>query len=193
MKMKILVCMQQDMTNNFKLEWIMRAVKLTLLFLASTVIASCGTVGNTVGDGLNVFSDPGPDGLGERSTSAINGGKKDKVDEARHSLEVIGAYQRALPPQPYYPVVKPAEIRLMWIPDHVNKLGDLVPAHYYYLRILNDTWAVTDAFENERILSANPPGANGGGGAVTPQRVGNSDFGTGSAGGSSTPWQYQSK
>jgi hypothetical protein len=40
----------------------------------------------------------------------------------------------------------------MWIPDHLNKSGDLVPAHYYYLKVKGDQWALTDAFELENQL-----------------------------------------
>jgi hypothetical protein len=49
----------------------------------------------------------------------------------------------------------------MWIPDHLNKAGDLVPAHYYYLRVLDSTPAVTDAFEIDEILNSGTPGAGG--------------------------------
>jgi hypothetical protein len=35
----------------------------------------------------------------------------------------------------------------MWVPDHLNAHGDLVPAHYYYLKVLQDRWALQDAFE----------------------------------------------
>jgi hypothetical protein len=42
----------------------------------------------------------------------------------------------------------------MWIPDHLNKSGDLVPAHYYYVKVLNDRWAVQDAFELEQQLGS---------------------------------------
>ena len=57
----------------------------------------------------------------------------------------------------------------MWIPDHLNGHGDLVPAHYYFLRVLPERWAVTDAYEVEQILSNGPGGINsvvGGAGAA---------------------------
>ena len=107
---------------------------------------------------------------------------------ARQALEVMGTYRRAMAPQPYYPVIQPAEVRLMWIPDHLNKFGDLVPAHYYYLNVLGDRPAVQDAFEVESQLGATSKAIGGGGPAPVAQPSG--DLGTSSSG-SSTPWQYQ--
>jgi hypothetical protein len=52
----------------------------------------------------------------------------------------------------------------MWVPDHLNKAGDLVPAHYYYLKVRDDYWAVQDAFEMERQLHEE----DGSGSSATP-------------------------
>lgn len=99
---------------------------------------------------------------GKRDNSAIlgnSGGRSSGQSEnARHALEVIGTYRAAQDPQPYYPVMQPAEVRLMWVPDHLNKSGDLVPAHYFYLKVLDDRWAVQDAFEIEKQLSTDNDG-----------------------------------
>jgi hypothetical protein len=46
----------------------------------------------------------------------------------------------------------------MWVPDHLNKVGDLVPAHYYFLRVRDSHWAVTDAFEIEKQLNTGTSG-----------------------------------
>jgi hypothetical protein len=90
-------------------------------------------------------------------------------------------------------VIKPAEVRLMWVPDHINRLGDLVPAHYYYLRVTRDVFAVQDAFDIERELSATSgayagtgPASRASGTAAAPS----GDLGTGN-GGTATPWQYK--
>ena len=82
---------------------------------------------------------------------------------ARHALEVMGTYERAQAPQPSKPVIRPAEIRLMWVPDHLNAAGDLVPAHYYYLRVLDDRWAVQDAFDLEQQLNGRGRGVTSSG------------------------------
>lgn len=110
-------------------------------------------------DVLNPLSEKGPD-YGERNNKAIlSGGDLGEEDTARQALEVMNSARRAQAPQPYLPVVQPAEVRLMWVPDHTNKAGDLVPAHYYYLKVLNDRWMVQDSFDLERQL--NPRGSSG--------------------------------
>ena len=89
--------------------------------------------------------------LGDKNDKAISGGGQNE-DTARQALEAMASYRRAQTPQPVDPVIQPAVVRLMWIPDHLNKNGDLVPAHYYYVKVLRDRWAVTDAFELEGQL-----------------------------------------
>lgn len=97
---------------------------------------------------------------GEANDSALNG-DVDKDNSAREAMQAMASYQRALPPQPVNPVIQPAVVRIMWVPDHLNRNGDLVPAHYYYLKVLSDRWAVTDAFELEGQLNG-PKGASAG-------------------------------
>ena len=99
--------------------------------------------------------------LGERSDAALNeDGEGGKGSKARAALEAMATYQRANAPQPVNPVIQPAVVRLMWIPDHLNSHGDLVPAHYYYLKVKQDSWAVTDAFELESQLGASTGNAS---------------------------------
>jgi len=125
-----------------------RARRVALLVIA-TSLSACAATGNV----LNPFYEPPPPEalLGEKSDRALNenGGK---VQNAREALEHMATYQRSHTPQPVNPVLQPAVVRLMWVPDHLNKSGDLVPAHYYYLKVLKDRWAVTDAFELESQL-----------------------------------------
>jgi hypothetical protein len=125
--------------------------------LSSTLIlllSGCSSMGNM----LNPFYDPpAPQALlGDANDKAISGGSN-ADDSARKALESMASYRRAQEPQPVNPVIQPAVVRLMWVPDHLNKNGDLVPAHYYYLKVLKDRWAVTDAFELESQLSAGTP------------------------------------
>jgi hypothetical protein len=67
-------------------------------------------------------------------------------------------YQRAHDPQPVNPVINPAIVRLMWVPDHLSKHGDLVPAHYYYVKVKDDQWALSDAFDLENQLKGSNKG-----------------------------------
>ena len=158
----------------------------------SALIGMAVLSGCSAADSLDPFSDSGSSGeLGQRNTSALGGGGAGKQgEEARHALEVMATYNRALPPQPYYPVVKPAEVRLMWIPDHLNRLGDLVPAHYYYLRVTRDVFALQDAFDEASQLNANSGAAAGAGpaGSSVPSGVPSN---VESNGGGAMPWQYK--
>lgn len=158
-----------------------RLVAVLLCGATASGAIGCATPANQFADQLNPYAETATTELGERSTSAISGNGGGKSAElARHALEVVGTYRRAQAPQPVYPVIQPAEVRLMWVPDHQNRHGDLVPAHYYYLRVLNDRWAVQDAFEVEKQLGEGDGkidyGSTGGGGG---------------GGSSATPWVYK--
>ena len=145
-------------------------------------------------DTLNPYTDSVGTELGQRDTSALGGGGAGKqAAVARQALEVMGTYQRAQAPQPYYPVIRPADIRLMWIPDHLNRLGDLVPAHYYYLRVTRDTPALQDAFEIEREISSRVPSGYSGTAPAISAPAGGAPAGEVSPGvlGGATPWQYK--
>lgn len=142
------------------------AVSKTLLTL-SVAALSCLTGCNTVSNAMNpLYEAPSERAmLGDRNDHALNGSQT-KVDTARQALDVMTTYQRTNLPQPQNPVLQPAVVRLMWVPDRLNKSGDLVPAHYYYLKVLGDRWAVQDAFELEAQLNG-PKGAASGAGATS--------------------------
>jgi len=127
----------------------LQAIKVSVLFLALN-LAACHSVPSSA---LNPFEKPpSPVALlGQPNDHALLG-QGNKEDSARQALEAMATYQRAHAPGPANPVIQPAVVRLMWIPDHLNRNGDMVPAHYYYLRVLQDRWAVTDAFELEGQL-----------------------------------------
>jgi hypothetical protein len=130
-------------------------LSLVALSVAST---GCGTVGNF----FNPFYEtPSPVAyLGDKNDGALNNEGAGKAGNARAALEAMGTYQRANAPQPVNPVMQPAVVRLMWIPDHLNSHGDLVPAHYYYLKVKRDQWAVSDAFELEAQLGSSTGNAS---------------------------------
>ncbi len=138
----------------------MKNVRIAILSITSLVVSGCSTIGNV----LNPFYDTPSEVayFGEKNDSALNEGGAGQGQRARQALESMGTYQRALAPQPTNPVMQPAVVRLMWVPDHLNSHGDLVPAHYYYLKVKKESWAVTDAFELEAQLNS----STGGGSAV---------------------------
>ncbi len=138
----------------------MRKVFTSILSIASIALSGCSSIGNV----LNPFYDTPSEVayFGEKNDAALNEGGAGQGQRARQALESMGNYQRALAPQPNNPVMQPAVVRLMWVPDHLNSHGDLVPAHYYYLKVKKESWAVTDAFELEAQLNS----STGGGSAV---------------------------
>jgi len=87
--------------------------------------------------------------LGNPNDHALNGGSSSNMN-ARGALEALGTYRKAHLPQPVNPIIQPSVVRVMWVPDHLNSYGDLIPAHYYYLKVLDDRWALQDAFEIEQ-------------------------------------------
>ncbi len=131
---------------------------LKIVMVATALFISGCTA---IGDRLNPFQEePDPIAfLGDRDDHALNGTKA-KEETARTALEQMASYRRTNFPEPVHPVIQPAVVRLMWIPDHLNKSGDLVPDHYYYLKVLSDRWAVQDAFELESQLGPNKDPTN---------------------------------
>lgn len=121
---------------------------ITALLLTLAFCTGCTQIGNS----LNPFQEP-------IKAEALQGTPNDhalreegeRLERARGSLEEVSRYPKAHQPQPVNPVIQPAVVRLMWVPDHLNKSGDLVPAHYYYLKVLEDRWAVTDVFEQQQV------------------------------------------
>jgi len=145
-----------------------RSVTITFALTVTVLSSGCSSIGNI----FNPFYDaPPPEAyLGEKNDAALrsDGGGGEK---AREALEAMGTYQRALAPQPNNPVIQPAIVRLMWVPDHLNSHGDLVPAHYYYLKVKKDQWAVTDAFELEAQLGESSGGNGSAVGYVNPEDI----------------------
>lgn len=128
----------------------MQYFKFAVTLLSVTALGGCTATSNM----LNPFYEPPSETalLGERNDRALyDGGGSD--DSARKALEAMASYRQSHTPPPQYPVLQPAVVRVMWVPDHLNKNGDLVPAHYYYLKVLADRWAVQDAFELEGQLN----------------------------------------
>ena len=112
--------------------------------LSLGIFAGC----NTVSHAINPFYEtPPPEAFnGERNDHALNESQR-SAEGARSALQEMGSFKPASAPAPYNPVMQPAVVRLMWIPDRVNRNGDLIPAHYYYLKVLKDHWSLQDTFE----------------------------------------------
>jgi hypothetical protein len=136
----------------------MRVLHVVTIGLISVVFGGCASIGAV----LNPFATTPSEVayFGEKNDAALNSDGGGKAVKAREALEAMASYQRAHAPQPVNPVMQPAVVRLMWVPDHLNSHGDLVPAHYYYLKVKRDQWAVTDAFELEAQLGSSTGNAS---------------------------------
>jgi hypothetical protein len=135
-------------------------ILLTLILLPNVIFLSgCGSAVEKLLNPLQV--DPPPEAyLGQPNSDSLNG-SKNKTQTAREALEGLGSYQQQFAPSPNKPVLRPAIVRMMWIPDHLNKHGDMVPAHFYYLKVKSDEWAVQDAFDVYDQLNASDGTTNG--------------------------------
>ena len=141
----------------------MNKLNIATLITIALTLSACGT--GMIADPFTPPTQPEAY-LGERNDHALGTGAHNP-ESARDALEAMASYQRAHAPQPVNPVMQPAVVRLMWVPDHLNSNGDLVPAHYYYLKVLGERWAVSDAFELEQQLNG-PQGAGGSGASSLP-------------------------
>ena len=121
-----------------------------ILVIFLLILSACSTVGKVVNP---FYEEPSEVALGGQANDHALNPDNNKAAQAREVLEKVATYQAALPPQPVNPVMQPAIVRLMWIPDHLNSYGDLIPAHYYYLKVLDDRWNLQDAFEMESQLN----------------------------------------
>jgi len=141
----------------FNLNTLKQISKLSLSIFFLSQIVACSSVSRV----LNPFyEDPAPEALlGEKNDHAISGDREKNVN-ARAALESMATYQRAHAPQPVNPVMQPAVVRLMWVPDHLNPAGDLVPAHYYYLRVLKERFAVQDLFDYKEQIGEKQDASN---------------------------------
>jgi hypothetical protein len=129
----------------------MKSGRFSVVALLALAFSGCGQISNYLNPFYTTPSEVAY--YGEKNDRALSDSGGGQGDKARGALTQMASYQRALPPSPNNPVMLPAVMRLMWIPDHLNSHGDLVPAHYYYLRVLRDRPAVTDAFELEAQLN----------------------------------------
>jgi hypothetical protein len=138
----------------------MKSLKLTLTMTLALLASGCTSSANFFNPFYETPSEVAY--FGEKNDRALNDSGGGKSASARAALETMASYNRASPAQPNNPVIMPAVVRLMWVPDHLNSHGDLVPSHYYYLKVLKDRWAVQDAFE----LEAQIGGSTGAGSSV---------------------------
>ena len=132
-----------------------RLIKVIVLcFSLASFSTGCSAIKKSADKNLNPFTDETTNVYGTRDPLSLsNGGRGGSAETARKALRALRSYQRTQAPQPAAPVINPSIVRLMWVPDHLNRAGDLVPAHYYYLKVKDDDWALQDAFDIEDQLN----------------------------------------
>ncbi|MCS6893078.1 MAG: hypothetical protein NZO16_00680 [Deltaproteobacteria bacterium] len=126
------------------------------------MLFGCSTVSNAINPYYK--SPPAEAYKGVKNDHALTGGGQSREEAALRAIKSSSAQSGlSTSPAPYKPVIQPAVVRLVWIPDRLNRNGDLIPAHYYYLRILNDRFAIEDAFEVNAMLDSTTKSYGSGG------------------------------
>jgi len=71
----------------------------------------------------------------------VSNGRADSVNYIKENLKISQAFGYV---KPYVPVVKPADVRLVWIPTHKSKSSDevLVSGHWVYLMVEPSGWFI---------------------------------------------------
>lgn len=79
---------------------------------------------------------------------AVSSGRADSVNYIKENLKINQAFGYV---KPYVPVVKPADVRLVWIPAHKSKYSSevLVSGHWVYLMVEPSGWFI-DAQKDDK-------------------------------------------
>ena len=75
--------------------------------------------------------------------SAVSEGRADSAGYIRDNLKIDKAFGYV---KPYVPVVRQADVRLVWIPTHKSKddTGTLVPGHWVYIMVKEAGWFIDE-------------------------------------------------
>jgi len=71
----------------------------------------------------------------------VSNGRADSVNYIKENLKISQAFGYV---KPYVPVVKPADVRLVWIPAHKSEYSSevLVSGHWVYLMVEPSGWFI---------------------------------------------------
>jgi hypothetical protein len=71
----------------------------------------------------------------------VSNGRADSVNYIKENLKISQAFGYV---KPYVPVVKPADVRLVWIPAHKSEYSSevLVSGHWVYLMVEASAWFI---------------------------------------------------
>ena len=111
----------------------MKALKLLTIILVLLITSGCAASKGVIKDSPNKVMDA--------YLKGISSGRADSVDYIKDNLRINEAFGYV---KPYAPVVKPADVRLVWIPAHKseNSAEVLVSGHWVYLMVKPSGWFI---------------------------------------------------
>jgi len=89
-----------------------------------------------------------PNKIMDAYLKGVSGGRADSVDYIKENLKINEAFGYV---KPYVPIVKPADVRLVWIPAHKseNSAEVLVSGHWVYLMVEPSGWFIDSQKEDK--------------------------------------------
>lgn len=111
----------------------MKALKLQLIILVLLITSGCSASRVLVKDDTNKVMDA--------YLEVLSNGRADSANYLKENLKVNQAFGYV---KPYVPVVKPADVRMVWIPSHKSKdsADVLVSGHWIYLMVEPSGWFI---------------------------------------------------
>ena len=113
----------------------MKACKFLAIALIILSNGGCAASKAVVKDSQNMVVDT--------YLEALNSGKSDSANYIRENLKFAQAFGYV---KPYAPVVRQADVRLVWIPAHKSKEdpSTLVSGHWVYIMVKEAGWFIDD-------------------------------------------------
>jgi len=119
----------------------LKAWKFLLIVLVILINSGCAASKTLVKDSPNKVIDTYLEGVSD--------GRTDSANYIKENLKINQAFGYV---KPYVPIVKPADVRLVWIPAHKSKSSDevLVSGHWVYLMVKEPHWFI-DTVDSDRV------------------------------------------
>ena len=115
----------------------MKAWNLVLTILIISTTSGCAMSKQVVKD------DHDKDKITDTYMDAVSQGRMDSASYIKENLKIDKAFGYV---KPYVPVVRQADVRLVWIPAHKSKddTGTLVAGHWVYIMVKEAGWFIDD-------------------------------------------------
>ncbi len=111
----------------------MKALKLQAIILVLLITSGCAASKGVIKDSPNKVMDV--------YLKGVSNARADSVNYIKENLKISQAFGYI---KPYVPVVKPADVRLVWIPAHKSEYSSevLVSGHWVYLMVEPSGWFI---------------------------------------------------